>query len=674
MNNIFDAKFGEIKDSITNNSELIESNKTRLDTHLLNYGVFKQDVEEGKYNSNAGNISSMPSVVAPDISVTGNSLYTFFDGGFVDIPFINNGGAATKWTIEPAIGNGLTFDTSTGNIRGTAIGTLPVTVYSITAENSAGLSKTTIQLDILDKSNIITTPRVKTPQDRITEINAELVRFRGRKKGIEVQLNQMGSSIKAFCSQQRHYSRYGNSKENCEEFGRGMYYGTKNNLNNQIQYLTEKIRMLEIEKNELENQNKTAVMSKLEDQIKTTVMSNTNPSITQLDINNTIAAPAPETAMGVPAAPETAPDAMGAPAPRSPTAMGVPAPAAAPRSRTAPDREKEIEKMRREEDIRKRQDEYEKDKESYKKVKENTHAAGKKLRNAEENAIEAEKKLQEAEENAEKAVKSYYSKSRGMVVYRDQTKDNIASEAKKNKVDADNVLQAAKEDFNKALKDDKDARVVMLNAQSVAFPNPEPVAMGVPTVAPETAPDAMVVTASDDTSNYPTKSGKGYYPTKSGRYYPTKSGKGYYPTKSGKGYYPTKSGKGYYPTKSGYKLEGFTNYNNTKQGLNHFQGVNVNKISQLSGSEFQSDKKELVLDLEKDETGHMMSFLLQQNNMNKQVGKKELEEALEKDTEKVVETEGFSNYKSVELDPVSTFYVGSLSVIMLYYIYRSLRK
>lgn len=122
--------------------------------------------------------------------------------------------------------------------------------------------------------------------------------------------------------------------------------------------------------------------------------------------------------------------------------------------------------------------------------------------------------------------------------------------------------------------------------------------------------------------------------------------------------------------------ETFANYNNTKQSSNHFQGVNVNKFSQLSGSEFQSDKKELVLDLEKDETGHMMSFLLQQNDMNKQVGKKELEEAVEKDTEKLVEAEaeGFSNYKSVELDSVSTFYVGSLSVIMLYYIYRSLRK
>jgi hypothetical protein len=117
-------------------------------------------------------------------------------------------------------------------------------------------------------------------------------------------------------------------------------------------------------------------------------------------------------------------------------------------------------------------------------------------------------------------------------------------------------------------------------------------------------------------------------------------------------------------------------YNNKKQGSNHFQGINVNKLSQLSGSEFQSDKKELVLDLEKDETGNIMSFLLQQNNMNKQVGKKELKKALEKDTEKVVETEeeSFSNYKSVELDPVSTFYVSSLSVIMLYYIYRSLRK
>ena len=427
MNNIFDAKFGEIKDSITNNSQLIESNKTRLDTHLLNYGVFKQDVEEGKYNSNAGSISSMPSVVAPDISVTGNSLYTFFDEGFVDIPFINNGGAATKWTIEPAIGNGLTFDTSTGNIRGTAIGTLPVTVYSITAENSAGLSKTTIQIDILDKGNIMTTPVVKTPQYRITEINAELMRFRGMKERIEVLLNQMGS-IEAFCSQRQHYIKFDNSKDTCISYGKGMHYDTKKNLNNQIQRVNDEIQRLEIEKNELEDQNKT------------TVMSNTNPSITQLDINNTLAAPTP------------------APAPE--TAMGVPDPTAA-----VPN--------------------------------------------------------------------------------------------------AANINQLR---------------------------------------------------------------------------------------------------------------ESFTNYNNTKQSSNYFQGVNVNKLSQLSGSEFQSDKKELVLDLEKDETGNMMSFLLQQNNMNKQVGKKELEEALEKDTEKVVETEGFSNYKSVELDPVSTFYVGSLSVIMLYYIYRSLRK
>lgn len=436
MNNIFDAKFGEIKDSITNNSKLIESNKTRLDTHLLNYGVFKQDVEEGKYNSNAGNTSSMPSVVAPDISVTGNSLYTFFDGGFVNIPFINNGGAATKWTIEPAIGNGLTFDTSTGNIRGTAIGTLPETDYSITAENSAGLSKTTIQLDILDKGNIITKPVEETSPgvevitkppvtNRVEEIKKE-IEYIDNLITIETNvLNQHNNKFNNFCNNQNNIRNFtGDKNKNCRIIGNII----KNNI-------------VEINKS--------------------------SGDLTNICNDN------------------------------------------------------------------------------YRRF----------------SGLTTKLKKDNCKSNTDQ-VRTYAT------VYSIETKIQH--------------LISKREELENELAELTQQEIVM--------------------------------------------------------------------------------------------DENFTNYNNTKQGSNHFQGVNVNKISQLSGSEFQSDKKELVLDLEKDETGNIMSFLLQQNNMNKQVGKKELEEALEKDTEKVVETEGFSNYKSVELDPVSTFYVGSLSVIMLYYIYRSLRK
>jgi len=127
------------------------------------------------------------------------------------------------------------------------------------------------------------------------------------------------------------------------------------------------------------------------------------------------------------------------------------------------------------------------------------------------------------------------------------------------------------------------------------------------------------------------------------------------------------SGENFETTKS------FSKYNNPIELL---KGVSLKKASELSGANFETTKKELVLDMEKDETGEVLSFLLHQNDMNKQVGKKELEEALEKDAEKIVEQEleEFSNYQSVELDKISSFYFGSLSVIMLFYIYRSLKR
>jgi len=86
-------------------------------------------------------------VVAPSISYSGDP-FTFTDGDSVNITPSNSGGAVANWSINPAINNGLTFNTSTGNITGTASGTLGATGYTITATNSTGTSTVTITITI----------------------------------------------------------------------------------------------------------------------------------------------------------------------------------------------------------------------------------------------------------------------------------------------------------------------------------------------------------------------------------------------------------------------------------------------------------------------------------------------------------------------------------------------
>jgi cytoskeletal protein CcmA (bactofilin family) len=86
-------------------------------------------------------------VVAPSISYSGDP-FTFTDGDSVNITSSNSGGAVTSWSINPAINNGLTFNTSTGNITGTASGTLGATGYTITATNSSDTSTVTITITI----------------------------------------------------------------------------------------------------------------------------------------------------------------------------------------------------------------------------------------------------------------------------------------------------------------------------------------------------------------------------------------------------------------------------------------------------------------------------------------------------------------------------------------------
>ena len=109
---------------------------------------------------------------APSISYSG-SPFTFTDGDSVNITSSNSGGAATNWSISPEIGNGLTFNTSTGSITGTATGTLVATVYTITATNSTGTNN--VNLTITIEAAAVSYPGISSvtylPNDYSTNIS-----------------------------------------------------------------------------------------------------------------------------------------------------------------------------------------------------------------------------------------------------------------------------------------------------------------------------------------------------------------------------------------------------------------------------------------------------------------------------------------------------------------------
>ena len=73
----------------------------------------------------------------------------------------NSGGAATFWSISPALPTGLSFDSATGYISGTPLAALSSTTFSITASNAAGTSSAvtfTLAVALDPQSITFTTP------------------------------------------------------------------------------------------------------------------------------------------------------------------------------------------------------------------------------------------------------------------------------------------------------------------------------------------------------------------------------------------------------------------------------------------------------------------------------------------------------------------------------------
>ena len=134
------------------------------------------------------------------------------------------------------------------------------------------------------------------------------------------------------------------------------------------------------------------------------------------------------------------------------------------------------------------------------------------------------------------------------------------------------------------------------------------------------------------------------------------------------------------------KIRKIDNFSNNNKGLDNTEllGVNIIPSSKLSGSEVNFNQNlNLSATKKNDENNiidnNIMSFLTKNNLLDKpersiESNKDEDEDEREEENEEEV-TENFNNFQSnFKLDYIGNFYVTSLSLIMIYYIYKGLRK
>jgi len=93
--------------------------------------------------------AAAPAGMAPDISYPGgaNFTYTVGDPG-EPVVALNTGGAATSWSITPALPNGLVFNTTNGSITGNPTAASAGAQYQVTAQNASGTSTRTIVVQV----------------------------------------------------------------------------------------------------------------------------------------------------------------------------------------------------------------------------------------------------------------------------------------------------------------------------------------------------------------------------------------------------------------------------------------------------------------------------------------------------------------------------------------------
>ncbi|MDO3625747.1 putative Ig domain-containing protein [Mucilaginibacter sp. BT774] len=91
----------------------------------------------------------------PAISYTPSANIYVINTAITNWSPANTGGAATSWSITPALPAGLSFDITTGTISGTPTALSTITTYTITATNGGGSSSATIKITVNPNAPVI---------------------------------------------------------------------------------------------------------------------------------------------------------------------------------------------------------------------------------------------------------------------------------------------------------------------------------------------------------------------------------------------------------------------------------------------------------------------------------------------------------------------------------------
>ena len=101
----------------------------------------------GTGSTNAA-VSIQVDAIAPSVAYPSNSI-TLTTGAAANIAPSSTGGPVASWSITPVLPAGLTFDTTTGRIAGSATSTYRAASFVVTAVNTGGKSQVALSIQVV---------------------------------------------------------------------------------------------------------------------------------------------------------------------------------------------------------------------------------------------------------------------------------------------------------------------------------------------------------------------------------------------------------------------------------------------------------------------------------------------------------------------------------------------
>ena len=115
----------------------------------------------------------------PVISISAATVTATAGTAIADITITSTGGAVARYSINPAIGNGLSFDTTTGTISGTPTAAATEIIYTITATNTAGTATATVAITVNAAADTTAPITVTDGSDAPADTTAPIITLTG---------------------------------------------------------------------------------------------------------------------------------------------------------------------------------------------------------------------------------------------------------------------------------------------------------------------------------------------------------------------------------------------------------------------------------------------------------------------------------------------------------------